>query len=388
VRIVIVGSGVIALLTAVDCVSAGHEVVLLDQGDIPFTGATSFDRHRVIRALHVGDPSSTAAAVRAHHRWIQLERLLSTGFYEQVGALTAVAPEDGTRSRELLTAAGARSRVLGPAELAARYPHMRFADGMGAVLESRAGVLLADRVLAACVGWLRWHANAELHPHRQAVGVDVDRAAVRLADGAEVRADALLLAIGPWSRSLLPPALAGELVLHRQSMIYCEVPAEDAATWSATPAVPSLGTSGGAWLVPPVAGTPLKLSAASACRVVAEVGDNRTPPRWRDHLVDAFAPLVPGLRADWLIDTRDCYYLARACTRGPMLATLGRTVFSYAACGGSSFKFAPLIARSLAQRLTGVAPTPTGLGPLDGAETDVGTGFATAAGGRPPVHRR
>jgi len=75
--------------------------------------------------------------------------------------------------------------------------------------------------------------------------------------------------------------------------------------------------------------------------------------------------VIPGLRADWLIDTRDCYYLARATTGGRMLAVLSDRVVSYAACGGSSFKFAPLIARSLAERLTGTDPAPTGFDSLD-----------------------
>jgi len=376
-RITIVGGGVIALLTAVNCVSAGHEVVLVDQADIPFSGATSFDRHRVIRALHLDDSAATTAAVQAHHRWISLQHLLSTTFYERVGALTVVAPENLPRAKAMLTGAGSHAHVLGPGELAASYPHVGFPAGVSAVFESHAGVLLADRVLAACVGWLRWRAHAELHPHRRVIEVDVADAAVRLADGEVVRADAVLLAIGPWSQALLAPELAGELVLHRQSMIYCEVPAPDAAIWSATPAIPSLGTDGGAWLVPPVAGTPLKLSAASACRVVLEVGDNTTPPHWRDHLVDTFAAVIPGFRADWLTDTRDCYYLARAVTRGPTLAVLGDRVVSYAACGGSSFKFAPLIARCLAERLTGADSTPTGLDSLDGPIVRVSPDTAT-----------
>jgi glycine/D-amino acid oxidase-like deaminating enzyme len=365
VRIVIAGGGVIALLTAVNCVSSGHEVTLVDQADIPFSGATSFDRHRVMRALHLDDPAATTAAVRAHHRWIGLQRLLSTTFYERIGALTVVAPEDLPRAKAMLDCAGSPAQVVNSGELATNYPHVGFPPGVGAVFESHAGVLLADRVLTACAGWLRWHSHTELHPHRKVVEVDVAEAAVRLADGEVMRADAVLLAIGPWSRALLAPELVGELLLHRQSMLYCEVPAPDAAAWSATPTIPSLGEGGGAWLVPPVAGTPLKLSAASARRVVTEVGDNTTPPYWRDHLVDTFAGLIPGFRADWLIDTRDCYYLARAATRGPMLAVLGDRVVSYAACGGSSFKFAPLIARCLAERLTGADPAPTGLDPLD-----------------------
>ncbi|WP_410659401.1 NAD(P)/FAD-dependent oxidoreductase [Amycolatopsis sp. lyj-112] len=364
-RIVLAGGGVIALLTAVECVSAGHEVVIADQADIPFSGATSFDRHRVLRALHRDDLATTAAAVSAHHAWIDLEQVLATSFYEQVGALTAVAARQAPAAQELLIAAGSKAEVFGADDLAAEFPHAGFAPGTGAVFEAHAGVLLADRVLAACAGWLRWHAHAELHPHRKVIGVDAGRAEVRLADGEVLKGDAVLLAAGPWSRDLLAPELSRELVLHRQTMLYCDVPPADAAAWAATPAITSLGTPGGAWLVPPVAGTPLKLSAASACRVVDEVGGGVAPSWWREHLIDTFAALIPGFRRDWLVDTRDCHYLARRSTLGPMLAVLGDRVLSYAACGGSSFKFAPLIARSLAARLTGAAPVTTGLEPLD-----------------------
>jgi glycine/D-amino acid oxidase-like deaminating enzyme len=364
-RIAIVGGGVIGLLTAVECVSAGHDVVLVDRADIPCGAAASHDRHRVIRALHLDDPAAAGAAVRAHERWLALQRLLSTTFYEQVGALTALPAADTFRARAVLAAAGSGADVLDPDELRSTYPHVGFPVGASAVLERRAGVLLADRVLAACAGWLRRHPRAVLYPHRRAVGVAAT--GIRLADGAVLSADSVLLAAGPWSRDLLEPRLADRLVLRRQSMLYCAVPAADARAWTRTPPILSLGADGGAWLVPPVVGTPLKLSAATACRVVAGVGDHTTPPPWREHLLDTFTRLIPGFGADWLIGTRDCYYLARADTGGPMLAVLDGRVVSYAACGGSSFKFAPLIARSLAARLTGADPAPTGLDPLDGA---------------------
>lgn len=361
-RIVTVGSGVIALLTAVECVSAGHEVVVVDQADIPHHGATSFDRHRVLRALHLGDPARTVAALRAHRRWDDLQHLLSTTFYEPAGALTVLPRHQVAEAAAILLRAGGDVQVCTPADLASRYPHLRFPEGRSAVLESAAGVLLADRVLAACAGWLRWQSRAELRPHRQVVDVDVAGRAVRFADGEVLAADAVLLATGPWSRTLLTPLapeLAGGLVLNRQTMLYCEAPAADAEAWATMPPILSLGADGGSWLVPPVADTPLKLSAASACRVVADLGDSATEPRWRDHLVGVFGPIVPGFRADWVVDARDCHYLERATIGGPLLAGLGDRVLAYAACGGSSFKFAPLIARYLTGRLTDTGPAPS-----------------------------
>src|ERR1700738_2654059 len=132
-RIVIVGSGVIALLTAVSCVSDGHEAVLIEQADIPFHGASSFDRHRTVRALHMGDPAAAAAAVRAHYRWIDLPHQLSSGFYDPVGALTVLPARDLPAACAMLTQAGSRARALGPDELAARYGQLRFPAGASAV---------------------------------------------------------------------------------------------------------------------------------------------------------------------------------------------------------------------------------------------------------------
>jgi len=370
-----VGAGVIGLLTAVDAVRVGHEVIVVDQGDIPNPRAASFDRHRVIRALHMDDPAATAAALQAHVRWVQLQDWLGVPLYVQVGALTVLARPDLARARaavtgasaavtgEAVTGAGAAARALDPDGLAAAYPHVRFPAGAGGLLESRAGVLLADRVLGACADWLRRHPRATLHPHRRAVGVDGDRATVRFADGEVIGADAVLVATGPWSRDLLGPDVADDLVLYRQTMLYCDA----GPAWSSTPPMLRLGADGGAWFVPPVAGTPLKLSSASACRIVAEVADDATPRQWRDHLIDVFSGVIARFRADWVVQARDAYYLAPASAQAPTLVVMGPSALSFAACGGSSFKFAPLIARSLVGRLSGVEPEPTGLDPFDRA---------------------
>jgi glycine/D-amino acid oxidase-like deaminating enzyme len=269
---------------------------------------------------------------------------------------------DGALS--MLRAVGVSAGALGADELADRYPQLTFAAGTVALLERDAGVLLADRVLNACVGWLRWHAEVDLLPHREVVSVDGTGAAVHLAEGQTLHADAVVVAAGAWSRALLPPATAERLTLYRQSMLYCRT-AHGEARWSALPAMPALGTPHGCWLVPPVAGTPLKLTTHSACRAVGAVTDRDTDPEWRQHLLEAFAPLIPDLRATWITAARDCYYLADAVAGGPLLVRLGDAVVAYAACGGISFKFAPLIARALARQVTGASPEPTGLAAVD-----------------------
>ncbi|KXK62436.1 hypothetical protein AWW66_08305 [Micromonospora rosaria] len=344
-HITVVGGGVIGLLTAVESVLAGHRVTVVEQAALPNAAAASADRHRIIRALHLGDGGATTAAARAHRRWIELEKTLYTRFYDRVGALSVLPEDQIVPAVSLLGYAGVWSRVLRGADLAERYPMLSFAPDATAVLEREAGVLLADRVLRGCLGWLRWQPTVGFVTHQPVRAIDPAAKAVNLADGTVLTGDAVLVAAGAWSRDLLPPSVANRLTLYRQSMLYCDV--DDERAWSTLAAMPSLGGPQRRWLVPPVAGTPLKLSAHSACRPVSAIDDHDTDAAWREHLLDAFAPLIPALRGDWVTAARDCYYLADDVSGGALAARLGDQVVAYAACGGTSFKFAPLIAEAL-----------------------------------------
>jgi glycine/D-amino acid oxidase-like deaminating enzyme len=361
-RIVVVGSGVIGLLTAMECVRLGAEVSLVDSGDIPSPEATSYDRQRVVRALHRGDASLTRAAAGAHRGWQEVERRTGTHFYHQVGSLTAMAAQSVRPNLAVLAEAGVPARALSGRELAERHPWIRFPEGSAAVFEPDAGVVLADRALTAMADWLRGRPTVTLYPRRRVVGFG---AGVQLADGTEVPGDKVVVAAGPRSRELLPAALSDELTLYRQSMLsYRPLPSRVA--WIGTPAMPSLGTSEGAWLIPPVADTLLRLSASNSCRAVDELTDRQTSQYWRDQLTEQFSRLLVGFDPAGVVGATDGYYLGETGGTGPLLATFaGELVWAYAACGGMSFKFAPLVARALADRALGRPPRSTGIASID-----------------------
>jgi sarcosine oxidase len=357
-RIVVVGGGVIGLLTAMECARAGARVDLLDQGGLPATSATSNDLTRVVRALHCGDAALTAAAARAHEGWLEVERRVGGRFYHRVGVLTAMPAAEVGANHAMVTAAGLPSRMVTAAGLGERYPQINFGPGRAAVFEPATGAILAREALLALARWLRGQPAVHLHPHREVVAVD-GTGGVRLADGTALTGDRVVVAAGPWSRSLVPAVLATDLAMQRQTML------SYAAAWSGMPAVLGLGESGDAWLMPPVAGTPARLSAASACRTVPEMTDRVAPRQWRDHLVRRFAALLADFDPAAVTGAADGYYLADATSGGPLLAGGEWPVWAYAACGGLSFKFAPLIARALADRAVGRPPRRTGLEPVD-----------------------
>lgn len=356
-RVAVIGCGVIGLLTAVECVSAGASVELIDCGTIPAPLATSNDRYRIVRALHRGDEALTLAAARGRREWAALERMLGARFYHRTGALTVMPTDAVPGSLALLGAAGERGRAVPAAELPAAYPQLRPAAGRAAVLEPEAGAVLASEALLAVARWLRAQPAVTPRPNERVQQIS-DSGKVRLADGSVLTADAIAVAAGPWSRDLLPEAAADGLVLYRQTMLtYTPEPA-----WASMPVVLGLGAGHDAWLMPPAAGTPARLSAASACRPVHAMNGRAAPARWRDHLADRFATLLTGFGPEQVTGAADGYYLSDPAGPGPRLTAIGGAgVWAYAACGGQSFKIAPLVAAALADRLLGRPPRATGL---------------------------
>jgi glycine/D-amino acid oxidase-like deaminating enzyme len=355
VHVVVVGGGAIGLLTAVECVLRGARVSVVEQAAMPNSHGTSYDWHRIVRALHPDDPEATRAAVESQAAWRALEQLLRARLFVRTGALTVVRRGTVGGALAMLGAAGATATSLDPDELEAAYPRIRVSGGLPAVLEPGAGVVLADRALSSLTGFLRLHPRARMYPRTRVTACDAEAGAVRCSDGSLLRGDRIVIAAGPWSRSLLSERLAGQLTLVRQSVLFCRPPKSCASAWQAMPAIPAFGDPGGSWLVPPVACTPLKLSAASAARPVSEVTDRETPARLRDELVEQLSESVVGLSPTWVTGARDLYYLAHATTGGSVLAREGTKAWAFAACGGTAFKFAPVIARALTERILGPA---------------------------------
>jgi sarcosine oxidase len=357
--VVVVGGGVIGLLSALACARAGADVVLLDRGRIPNPDATSFDETRIVRALHVGDVPTTRESARAEQEWRRLEARLHARFYHRVGALTVLRSRDLDRALATVGRSGITTEVLERSELGRRWPHIEFASDAVGLLEPDAGIVLAVRALEAMARRLAAHPRVELRPHHEVVEVDPQSRLVRVKGGPTIRSRRVLVAAGPWSRALLPPATTRRLSLYRQTMVYCRVPSRLARSWAHTPALPTLSPTRRSWLVPPAEEARLKLSAATACRRVAELTDRETPSRLRERVVAAFTGQLVGFDRSWITDARECYYLADSASGAAVMTTLGTaTAWAYAACGGASFKLAPLVARSLARRVLALPHEP------------------------------
>jgi glycine/D-amino acid oxidase-like deaminating enzyme len=220
-----------------------------------------------------------------------------------------------------------------------KYPHLRFPAGSVGLLEADAGVLLADRVLDAAVRWLREQPSVTLRPGCAVRELDAESAAVHVADGSTVRGDAVLVAAGPWSGDLVDVPT----VLHRQTTVYLRPPDDLAHWWEGAPSAGRVGDGGQAWLLPPGDGAQLKISSATLCREVAEVGDDAS--RWTDHL--ALSSVLVDHERYTVTATRTCHYAVDAHTGGGRLVRIGPSTWARAASGGDGFRTAPVVAERI-----------------------------------------
>ncbi|MGW5049585.1 NAD(P)/FAD-dependent oxidoreductase [Actinokineospora sp. NPDC004072] len=319
-HVLVVGAGVAGLLTAVRCAAAGHRVTVLDRGPIPNPASTSFDQHRALRDL-------------APAPWVELEAQLGERFFRRVGVITAVAPEEA---------------VGLPLAAPAAHRPVRFPRGAVRVFDPDAGVLLADRVLRAAVRWLSRHPLVSLRPWQPVSAVDCDAPAVTTARGQRIDADVLLVAAGPWTRELV----AAPAVLHRQTMVYLAPPAGLARWWESAPCMGQAGPDGRCWVVPPGAGTLLKISTAAACREPGSLDAEEDEQRW------VRAVLRSGVLVDadryTVVATRRCHYTTDPRTGAGALTRVGPAAWVRAATGGDGFRTAPEVAARIAEALTAV----------------------------------
>jgi sarcosine oxidase len=364
VRVVVVGAGVVGLLTAVECVQGGALVELVDRAVVPHERAASYDSHRVVRTLHRGDALLTVAAARVHEDWLEVERRVGARFFHHTGVLTAMSQLEAENALLVLKEAGSNAWLLSSEELADRYPQVVVPAGTGGVFEPEAGTVRADRALSSLIRWLRRQPGVRVHEHKRVVVIE-EHGTVVLEDGGTLSGDRVVVAAGPWSRELLPRVLAAELTLKRQTMLSYS-PDRFAAAWAGAPAILGLGRTRDAWVMPPIAGSPVRMSAHSACRSAPDLTDYVTPPKWREHLVKRFGTVLTDFDPADVLAATEGYYLTDDTGHGPLLAELGDgTVLVYAACGGMSFKFGPAVARALADRALGRPPRRTGLAPID-----------------------
>jgi len=339
------------LSTAWGLARGRHEVLVLDQAELPNPRASSSDEHRLIRYPYGAAKGYARMVQEAYGAWEDLWRDVGERLYARTGTLVLDSGNEtwARESAASLEQLGLEVKWLDPEAVERRFPWIVPCPGF--YLES-GGVLFALRIVERLLRFLAAR-GVEIRTRSRVTGIDVERALLKLENGDEIGCDVVVVAAGAWVGRLFP-SLGARLIPSRQVVLYLEPPADLAPSWSASPMILDIAKESGFYLVPPVAGTSLK------------VGDHRfslrgDPDDDRQALESEWRSVERSCRSRLrafegyrFSHARVCFYTVEPEERF-VIGHMNRA-WLLSACSGHGFKFGPLLGLRLAEAIEGKRP--------------------------------
>ncbi|MGI9086228.1 MAG: N-methyl-L-tryptophan oxidase [Chthoniobacterales bacterium] len=204
--VAVVGLGGIGSAVLARCAAAGAKVIGLERFARGHDLGSSSGKSRLIRKAYFEDPAYVPLLLRTYELWRALERESNEQILRITGMLL-VGREEGeviSGSRRSALAYDLPIEFLDWAEIRKRYPSLNVRADEVAVFESDGGVLNPERAIAAHLklaearGAETRFEGAMTNWTATAAGFELT-----LADGSQVSARKLVLALGPWFRQTL-----------------------------------------------------------------------------------------------------------------------------------------------------------------------------------------
>ena len=221
VDVLVIGGGVVGAAAALEAATRGARVALLERDPLGTARGASQGSARIYLPAAYPDEEYLEMGVRAVERWREIEARTGEQLLFPTGVLSA--GRFAERQLSVLGAAGVEAKLLEPTEAERRFG-VRAGEGRPVLHQPDAGVIRADRALAALLRLAR-EAGAELYGEH---AVDLVEAAggevVVRAGPVAWRAQAAIVAAGPWSGPLLARAgIEVPLAVSSQTVAYFEL---------------------------------------------------------------------------------------------------------------------------------------------------------------------
>lgn len=353
-KALVLGAGIMGLASAWALRRRGWEVTVLEAGRLPRPEASSHAPQRLIRHPYGPLPGYAAMVDEAYRAWERLWEDLGARHYAHTGTLVlAAGATDWLESSAAgMTAAGVPFERLPAPAVAERFP-MLDARALGSSLYAPSGgVLLADRILRDLASHLAERGVA-LRAESTVRAIGADGLSLTLADGEPLRADALVVAAGPWT-SRLWPDLAARLRTTRQ--VEAHLPDPDGRL-RGCPLLIDIHPEVGFYLAPPAAGLPAKTGDHRFGPAGDPDADRAGDPRTARRLAERAATRLRGVDPASATPGRACYYTVTADERflAEPLDARGRA-WRLAGFSGHGFKFGAALGLRVADAIEGRLP--------------------------------
>jgi sarcosine oxidase subunit beta len=287
----------------------------------------------------------------AYAAWDQLWAELGEVLHVPTGVL-ALDDTSGAwvpDSRKAMRGGGYPLEDLAGRDVAARFPCLSGENIRDAFFCPLGGVLLAERIVERLADHLR--ALGVAFERARSTAVDAPRRTLRLADGSTRTADVLVVAAGPWGPRLMPDTLAARVVASRQVVVRLMPPSDALPVWERAPMLLDLAEAGGFYLVPPVAGTPLKIGDHSFSRIGDPDEPDRTAdPREVERILALARRRIPGLDGFGFVGAASCFYDVEPEERF-LIEEIAQGSWVMSGFSGHGFKFGAVLGLRLARTI-------------------------------------
>lgn len=351
-RNVVVGAGAMGLATAYHLAKRGEPVRLIEQFAIGHDRGSSHGSARITRHSYA-DVRYARLMPAAFAAWRELEADAGESLYLRIGGLSLCPPgvDYVGQVTASLAAIGCPHRRMTGRELRELLPVFGVPDDQDVVFEPDAGMILAERALAAMLrladasGLLEIDEDAAV----RRIDLDADDPTIVLGDR-KIVAERLIVTAGSWTARLFPE-FASRLRPERQQVLYFAPVAPGLFTIGRMPVFISVGAGPKDlyYGMPSVLAGGVKVARHGGEPIDPDLDDRQVSEDYCEEIRSFLRGTMPQLADDPIVRTEICKYTV-AENEDFRIGSHPRRddVIVASPCSGHGFKFAALIGRMLA----------------------------------------
>ena len=222
-KVCVVGAGIFGMASALELRQRGHQVTLIERGEIPNPEASSTDVSKVIRRTSYSNQTYVELVTRAAVQWREWHDRTSRSIYFQTGKLIVVrdfGPEhEALAGWETLSRLGIDLCELTAKQAGERFPQFAVSDQDRLFYDPWAGYLRSGQALADLARLAR-DSGVTIRENTLVTAVEETDSGAKVSWNSESRdCDRVVVAAGPWVAELLP-AMETRVRITRQQMAF------------------------------------------------------------------------------------------------------------------------------------------------------------------------
>ena len=310
-NVCIVGAGIFGMAAALELRNRGHDVTLIERGEIPNPDASSTDVSKVIRRTMYPNEVYVELVTRSAAQWRAWHNRTSGSIYFQNGKLIVARDLDSDHEAhagwETLSRLTRDVYELTASQVQERFPQFTVSDEDRLFFDPWAGYLRSGQALAD-LSTLAREAGVTVLENTLVTAVEETGGRARVRTGAEWMAfDRAVVAAGPWVAELLP-AMKKRVRVTRQQMAFFAPDDPGPFERSRFP-VWSIVSPGNLWYGFPYLHEGFVKVAEDSKLDDAQVDVSRDPtPEFLAWAREFVARRIPGLSEAKLVGGRSCLY--------------------------------------------------------------------------------